>query len=257
MDASTLCQAMPGLPSALAAQYLEPMQAAMRQFNITSELRARMWLAQVGHESNSLRYLEELASGAAYEGRQDLGNTQAGDGVKYKGRGPIQITGRTNYTAAGNALDLDLVNHPELAADPQYAFLVSAWWWGAHGINVYADHGDVVGATHVINGGENGLSDREYRYTLAANLGAAVAVEPGEEDWMPFISNQNDFDDAMDAWAKKAFPKQGALTDVIARRAASTSYARFGYSLLQHSVAQGSKLSLILQHFKIKIPGGK
>jgi predicted chitinase len=174
MDVGTLLAAMPGLARTTAENYLPLMEAAMREFGITGELRARMWLAQVGHESVSLRYLEEIASGAAYEGRGDLGNVQPGDGRRFKGRGPIQITGRRNYAAAGLALGIDLVGHPELAAQPQYAFRVSAWWWKTHGLNEISDAGDVVTATRRINGGLNGLADRQSRYTRCTRLGAAV-----------------------------------------------------------------------------------
>lgn len=167
---------MPGLTRALATIYLPPMEAAQREFSIESEMRSRMWLAQVGHESLSLKYFEEIASGAAYEGRRDLGNTQPGDGVKYKGRGPIQITGRYNYTAAASALGLDLVNNPKLAADPQHAFRVSAWWWATHGLNPISDTGDVTAATRRINGGLNGLADRQSRYSRAQALGPRVIV---------------------------------------------------------------------------------
>lgn len=179
MNVDTLLSAMPGLDRTRATSYLPPMEAAMREYAITSEMRSRMWLAQVGHESVSLRYFEEIASGAAYEGRSDLGNTQPGDGVRFKGRGPIQLTGRANYTAAGNALKLPLVSNPPMAADPQHAFRVSAWWWATHGLNPISDTGDVEAATRRINGGYNGLSDRQNRYRLARGLGARVVVSAG------------------------------------------------------------------------------
>ena len=174
MNVDTLLAAMPGLSRPLATEYLPLMEAAMREFQITSEARARMWLAQVGHESVSLRYFEEIASGAAYEGRRDLGNTQPGDGRRFKGRGPIQLTGRSNYTIAGRALGLDLVGRPELAAQPRHAFRVSAWWWQTHGLNQISDTGDVVAATRRINGGLNGLADRQARYIRIRALGARV-----------------------------------------------------------------------------------
>lgn len=174
MDVDTLVAAMPGLTRALATSYLPPMEEAMNERGITTELRARMWLAQVGHESASLRYFEEIASGAAYEGRKDLGNTQPGDGRRFKGRGPIQLTGRANYTTAGATLKLPLVDNPPMAADPKYAFRISAWWWEAHGLNPISDKADVTGATRRINGGTNGLADRQSRYERARALGKAV-----------------------------------------------------------------------------------
>ena len=171
--------AMPGLARGTAEAYLPHNDAAMSEFQITNANRAWMWLAQVGHESLSLRYLEEIASGAAYEGRKDLGNTQPGDGVKYKGRGPIQITGRYNYTAAASALKLDLVNRPQIAAEPQHAFRVSAWWWATNGLNAISDTGDVTAATRRINGGLNGLSDRQSRYARAKGLGPTAVLPSG------------------------------------------------------------------------------
>lgn len=179
MNVDTLLAAMPGLTRSLAGSYLAPMEAAMREFQITSELRSRMWLAQVGHESVSLRYFEEIASGAAYEGRRDLGNTQPGDGVRFKGRGPIQLTGRANYTSAGAALKLPLVSNPPMAADPRHAFRVSAWWWQTHGLNPISDTGDVLAATRRINGGTNGLADRQSRYARCRALGAKVIPGAG------------------------------------------------------------------------------
>lgn len=178
MNIDTFLRAMPGLSSAKAQQYLGPMEAAEREFGVTTVPRARMWLAQVGHESASLVYFEELASGAAYEGRADHGNTQPGDGVRFKGRGPIQITGRANYAQAGQALGLPLVQDPPMAADPRYAFRVSAWWWKTHGLNELADAGDVVGATRRINGGLNGLTDRQQRFDRCQALGNGVL--PGD-----------------------------------------------------------------------------
>ena len=178
MNVDTLLAAMPGLSRAKAEAYLGPMEAALQEFAITSELRARMWLAQVGHESLSLKYFEEIASGAAYEGRRDLGNTQPGDGKRFKGRGPIQLTGRANYTTAGAALQLPLVQDPPMAADPKYAFRISAWWWEAHGLNPISDKADVTAATRRINGGTNGLADRQSRYERARALGKAVVPGP-------------------------------------------------------------------------------
>jgi putative chitinase len=176
VNIETLLAAMPGLDRPRATSYLPPMEAAMWEFQISTELRSRMWLAQVGHESVSLRYFEEIASGAAYEGRRDLGNTQPGDGVRFKGRGPIQLTGRANYTSAGNALGLPLVSNPPMAADPRHAFRVSAWWWATHGLNPISDTADVLAATRRINGGTNGLTDRQQRYERCRALGARVIL---------------------------------------------------------------------------------
>jgi predicted chitinase len=184
MNVDTLIKAMTvgstTLPRSKAEAYLGPMEKAMTKYDITSEMRSRMWLAQCGHESLSLLYFEEIADGSAYEGRKDLGNTSPGDGKKYKGRGPIQITGKYNYTKAQESLGIPLVDQPTLAADPFGAsFDISAWWWYANGLNAISDTGDVTAATKKINGGTNGLSDRQTRYGIAQKLGAAVIVTSG------------------------------------------------------------------------------
>src|SRR5918992_4090119 len=107
----------------------------MREHEITTPLRARMFLAQVMHESAALRYFEEIASGAAYEGRRDLGNPRPGDGRRFKGRGPIQLTGRANYTTFGKLLGLDLVGRPEIAATPRVGWRIAALYFQRRGCN--------------------------------------------------------------------------------------------------------------------------
>jgi putative chitinase len=137
---------------------------------LDSVLRFAHVIAQLGHESDGFRAMEEYASGAAYEGRADLGNTQRGDGVRYKGRGPIQITGRANYRTYGRALGIDLERRPELASAPSIGLQVSAAYWTARGLNALADRDDVVAVTKAINGGDNGLSDRRARLAAAKAL---------------------------------------------------------------------------------------
>lgn len=124
-------------------------------------LRLAHFLAQLIHESGTFRYMEELASGQAYECRADLGNTQAGDGKRYKGRGPIQITGRANYRRYGRKLGIDIERHPEIAATPSIGLHLALEFWKANGLNTLADADNVVGITKLINGGHNGLDDRK------------------------------------------------------------------------------------------------
>jgi predicted chitinase len=119
------------------------------------------FMAQVAHESDSFRTAKEYASGSAYEGRSDLGNTQAGDGVRYKGRGYIQLTGRSNYEKAGKALGLDLLNNPSLAEEPKNAAAVSLWFWKTKVKPQVPDFMDTERVTKVVNGGFNGLKDRK------------------------------------------------------------------------------------------------
>jgi putative chitinase len=142
----------------------------MTESGIDTSLRQAHFLAQLAHESAQLVFTEEVASGAAYEGRVDLGNTQPGDGVRFKGRGLIQLTGRKNYTAYGASRGADYTTDAgakTIAADPWLAVDVSCWFWIEHGLNYTADIDDVLGVTRVINGGFNGLADRKDKLARA------------------------------------------------------------------------------------------
>lgn len=123
--------------------------------------RLAHFLAQLCHESGCLRYMEEIASGSAYEGRADLGNTEPGDGKRYKGRGPIQLTGRANYRAFGRRIGIDLERHPQLAAIPSIGLHLALEYWKDRGLNALADADDIRAITRKINGGYNGLDDRQ------------------------------------------------------------------------------------------------
>lgn len=124
-------------------------------------LRLSHFMAQLCHESGSFRYMEELASGQAYEGRADLGNTQPGDGKRFKGRGPIQVTGRANYRRYGRKIGIDLEGAPEIAANPSIGLHLALEYWRANGLNTFADADNVLAITKAINGGTNGLDDRK------------------------------------------------------------------------------------------------
>ena len=133
---------------------------------LDSSLRFIHFLAQLAHESGNFRYMEEIASGAAYEGRKDLGNTQAGDGKRYKGRGPIQLTGRANYRKYGQQLGIDFENNPEIVAIPSVGLLVACKFWFDNGLNELADKDDVLTITRRINGGLNGFDDRKNKLSM-------------------------------------------------------------------------------------------
>lgn len=142
----------------------------MASAGINTPQRQAAFLAQVGHESGNFRYMEELASGSAYEGRRDLGNTQAGDGVRFKGRGPIQVTGRANYAAMSKALGHDFVANPQDAAKPEWGFKIAAWYWNTRNLNTLADQNNQQAfdqITRRINGGYNGKSDRDQKWKAA------------------------------------------------------------------------------------------
>lgn len=138
----------------------------MPAYDITTTQRIRMFIAQIGHESAQLLYTRELASGKAYEGRKDLGNINDGDGVKFKGRGLIQITGRANYEKLSASFDVDFISNPQLLEEPEWATRSACWWWKAHGLNEIADTGDIIKATKRINGGLMGIEDRKRLYAL-------------------------------------------------------------------------------------------
>jgi len=126
--------------------------------------RIAAFLAQIAHESGSLRYTEEIASGDAYECRKDLGNISPGDGKRYKGRGLIQVTGRSNYQEMGEIMKLDLVGNPDLLELPENAFKSACIFWNSRGLNRIADIDGFERITKKINGGLNGYPDRLARW---------------------------------------------------------------------------------------------
>ncbi len=171
---------MPNLSLGKATFYAPYLNAAMLEQGIVSKKRRCAFLAQLAHESAQLRYMEEIASGAAYEGRHDLGNTHPGDGRRYKGRGPIQLTGRANYRAFGRQLGLDLEGNPQLASKPENGFRIAALFWKLKGLNDLADKLTTQGGpadfqicrqiTKKINGGVNGLAERWSYYKTSIRV---------------------------------------------------------------------------------------
>ncbi len=153
-------------------------------YQINTRLRIAHFIGQVTHESAGFRTTEEFASGAAYEGRQDLGNTEPGDGKRYKGRGLIQLTGRANYRQIGQRLHLPLEVQPELAAEPLTSLKIACEYWATRNINMPADQDDLITVTRLVNGGLNGLEDRRQylqkaKVALAAIEGIMVASHEG------------------------------------------------------------------------------
>ena len=181
-----------------AGVFVPVLNTAMGKYGIVTRLRIAAFIAQVGHESGQLtRLVENLnysaeglmktwpsrfdlvrATAAArkperianivYAGR--MGNTEPGDGWKYRGRGLFQVTGRANYAACGEALGLDLINQPTLLEQPQYAAMSAAWFWSMKDLNTLADKGDFVKITRRINGGLNGQADRQGLYDKALKV---------------------------------------------------------------------------------------
>jgi len=159
--------ALPYATEANIDKFYQPMLDTFSKFCIDTKLRQAAFIAQIAHESGSLKYVREIASGVAYEGRKALGNTEPGDGPKYKGRGLIQLTGRANYEAASKYFRTDFVRFPEWVERPEYATAVSGWFWYRHKLNPLADVRDIRRITKIINGGYNGLDSRITHYNRA------------------------------------------------------------------------------------------
>jgi putative chitinase len=178
---------MSKLSPARGNSFLPFLQAAIAEFGIDAPARCAAFLAQVAHESGQLRFMEEIWGPTDAQRRYEpkstlatrLGNTENGDGKRFKGRGPIQITGRANYQRFGDLLGLDLVVDPARAATPDVAFRIAGLFWKNKGLNELADQAAADAfreITRRINGGFNGLEDRERLYAVArAVLGVTDA----------------------------------------------------------------------------------
>lgn len=162
MTLSELLKIMPKAGSKRASLFVGPLNRAMTACKITTPARRAAFLAQLAHESGQLLYTREIADGHAYEGRRDLGNSEKGDGPRFRGRGLIQITGRANYRACSLALygDERLLKNPELLEAPEAAALSAAWFWSSNNLNDLADHGNFDAITRRINGGTAGAAER-------------------------------------------------------------------------------------------------
>lgn len=174
-------QAACGCSAMRAANWLDGINGAALLWGIDTPKRQASWLAQISHESGRLVYVKELwgptPAQRRYEGRLDLGNTQPGDGFRYRGRGLIQITGRDNYAGVTRGLRAvmpdapDFVARPEMLEVPKWAAHSAGWYWSSRNLNALADAGDFERITRKINGGLNGYDDR-----LALWAGATAAL---------------------------------------------------------------------------------
>lgn len=179
VDAQTMRETAPRFSGEIAerqdaiiAAVGEVLAPTLAQYAIDTRLRIAHFLGQTCHESAGFRTTEEFASGEAYEGRADLGNTKPGDGRRYKGRGLIQLTGRANYREYGQRMGVPLEANPELAAEPVLSLRVACEYWKKRRLNAACDEDDVVRGTKLINGGTNGLADRRAATSRAK---AAIA----------------------------------------------------------------------------------
>ena len=176
MDANTLVNCT-GARLDRAQRFAEPLTSAMQEFGIDTPLAQAAFLANVGHESGGLHWLTELwgptEAQRRYEGRRDLGNTQTGDGFKFRGRGLLQTTGRANYASLSAHLGIDFVANPDQLAMPVEASRSAGYFWQSHNLNDAANAGDFLRCVRVINGGTNGLAERQALYEAAKRaLGA-------------------------------------------------------------------------------------
>lgn len=176
LTAAQLAQAM-DTTLMRASLWLDSINQTLATFNINTERRVAMFLAQLAHESGRLAYVREIwgptPAQQRYEGRKDLGNTQPGDGKRYMGRGLIQLTGRSNYAQITAGMRRKFPDSPDFESDPEkleqrpWAALSAGWFWETRNLNAVADKGDLLQATRIINGGTNGLADREALYKRA------------------------------------------------------------------------------------------
>ena len=197
ITAQQLLQILPNAGQ-VAGVFVPVLNTAMSRYQIVGVKRIAAFVAQVSHESGHLtrlvenlnysadalrrnwpsRFNVELASAVARKPEQianiaygnRMGNSAPGDGWKYRGRGLIQITGKNNYRACGEALGLDLIAQPELLEKPQHACMSAAWYWATNGLNTLADKGDFTGVTQRINGGQTGAADRQALYARALKV---------------------------------------------------------------------------------------
>lgn len=172
MKAATLT--LFGVRGDLADRFAGPLTDAMSEYEINTRDRMAAFIAQILHESGMLRYTKEIwgpsAAQVRYEGRKDLGNTEPGDGKRFMGRGLIQTTGRNNYKNTGDALGIDLLSNPEMLETTVLATRSAGWFWKNRGLNELADSGKFETITRRINGGINGLEDRERLFDIARRV---------------------------------------------------------------------------------------
>jgi putative chitinase len=211
LTAEQLQAIMPNATAKRKTQCLPCLQAAMKEFGIDAPPRAAAFIAQLAHESGQFRFMEEIWGPTDAQRRYEppgplaakLGNTEPGDGLRFKGRGPIQITGRANYQRFGALLETDLVSEPARAAVPDLAFRIAGLFWSKKGLNELADRPGEESfreITRRINGGFNGLEDRRRFYvTACAVLGVEAAPPTRGRAQQPLEADEPFFDRGAEA----------------------------------------------------------
>jgi len=166
-------------------------QKFIEQGGIDTPLRLCHFMAQCAVESAHFTVTLEFASGRAYEGREDLGNTEPGDGPRYRGRGVIQTTGRANYREATRDIRAIDSTAPDFEANPEqlqefpWALLAAVTYWRRRNLNRFADRDDVRAVTRGVNGGLNGLAQRTQYLARAKSIwldGEEADAEPDQEN---------------------------------------------------------------------------
>lgn len=186
-DLTRLAKACGAKPNANVVAGIVANQAHLVAGEINTPGRLAEFLAQACIETDYFRVLEEYASGKAYEGRANLGNVVKGDGVRFKGRGIFQCTGRDNYSRYGKRLGLDLIKEPTLAARPDVSVRIAVLYWNDKGLNAYADAADTKAISRAINRGSakatkpaNHEADRVKVAALARQIIKSVPAAPAE-----------------------------------------------------------------------------
>ena len=153
-------------------KYAPLLNCYFNKYQVNTPLRVAHFLAQVLHESGEFFYTEEIADGSDYENRSDLGNFDPGDGVKYKGRGLIQVTGKANYSQISKDVGFDYVSNPTKLAQLPDAVLSAFWFWNTRNLSKFADADNFDAIALSINGGYNGFDSRlSYLRAAKKSLG--------------------------------------------------------------------------------------
>lgn len=184
-----------GTPADTADKWVPWLNMTMLKYDINTLQRQAMFLAQLAHESGNFKHVSENLNYSAealrrvfkkyfptdelalmyarqpekianrvYANRMGNGEESSGDGWKYRGRGLIQLTGKDNYAAFSLKANNNALLEPDLVAQPELAAESAGWFWDTNDLNKLSDTGDVRAATRRINGGFNGLADREAKY---------------------------------------------------------------------------------------------
>ena len=236
LTAEQLQSIMPRLPGKRNSELLPFLTAAMAEFAIEAPARVAAFLAQLAHESGQFRFMEEIWGPTDAQRRyepvtklsQDLGNTDVGDGKRFKGRGPIQLTGRANYQRFGDLLSVDLVADPARVANPSVAFRVAGLFWSKKGLNELADIATPAAFKEItkrINGGTNGLVERQAFYAVARKV-LGVADAPLSRGTVPIPTDEPVFERGWEAIRTRARQRPGRKAGKKAPKRSATSTSR-------------------------------